>query len=479
MRKIHLLFLTILIEGYVVLASELIAMRQLVPFVGSGTEIVAIVISAVLMPLAVGYHFGGTAAARARKENKAYSVRALLIKNILAALMVLGLGLSYVFMEFFFTLMQALGLHHRMLQTTIYSALFLVWPVFLLGQTVPLISHYFSRRNLSEITGHMLFFSTIGSFFGSIFTTLILMSVIGVHNTVIVTMGMLALLIVVLSRRWFTYEIMVAALVMAAVIAMNNNSMMKSLNVVSNNAYNTVMIDKVKDEPNSRILNVNRSSSSKASDDRNNYFAYWKYIQPTFIEPISSGMEPPRDMLIIGAGGFSIGEFDTHNQYTYVDIDPALKKVSEKYFLKKNLTANKQFIPLSARAFLRQDKKQYDFILLDTFTNMISLPMECTTREFLEAVKSRLKPNGIVVANVISSPTFNERFTVRYSNTFASVFPQFTRQVIGDFNAWDMGKDPRTGSTKMSNVLYIYYHRQYVGDDTIYTDDKNTFSLDR
>jgi SAM-dependent methyltransferase len=254
---------------------------------------------------------------------------------------------------------------------------------------------------------------------------------------------------------------------------------MKALNIVSNNTYNTVAIDSVKDEPDSRILNVNRSSSSKISNDTSKYFEYWKYIQPTFIEPISSGTEPPRDLLIIGAGGFSIGEFDTHNHYTYVDIDPALKEVSERYFLKKKLTDNKKFVPLSARAFLTQNKEKYDFILLDTFTNTIALPMECTTREFLEAVKSHLKPGGIVVANIISNPTFDERFTVRYHNTFASVFPQFTRQVIGDFNGWEDEKDPKTGMVRMKNVLYIYYHNKFIGDDTIYTDDKNTFSLDR
>jgi hypothetical protein len=38
MSKTRLFFLVILIEGYVVLACELLAIRQLIPFVGSGTE---------------------------------------------------------------------------------------------------------------------------------------------------------------------------------------------------------------------------------------------------------------------------------------------------------------------------------------------------------------------------------------------------------------------------------------------------------
>lgn len=479
MSKTHLLFLTILIEGYVVLASELLAMRQLVPFVGSGTEIIAIVISGVLLPLAIGYHVGGTAYKRihARLASR-ISVRKILVKNILTALTILGLGLSYIFMTFFFELITLLGLHNRMLQTTIYVALFLVWPVFLLGQTVPLVSHYFSRRKLSEITGRMLFFSTTGSFFGSVFTTIVLMSVIGVHNTVIVTMGMLALLVPLLVRRLLCFEVIMAAFVMLVVFTMNNSDTISSLGIVSNNAYNTVAVEEIPKE-NARILNVNRSSSSKVAENPEHQFNYWKYIDSRFIKPISTGSQPPKEILIIGAGGFSIGQYDAHNNYTYVDIDPELQAISEEHFLKEKLGKNKKFVPLSARAFLRQDKKKYDFILLDTFTNTISIPMECTTQEFLQDVKDHLKPGGIVAANIISNPTFDERFTVRYYNTFASVFPQFTTQILTEFNAWYKGDGNYKGLPPMHNVIYVYYDNEFTGDKSIYTDNQNTYSLDR
>ena len=42
-------------DGYVVLAVELVAIRQLTPYGGNATDIVAIVIAAVLLPLAFGY----------------------------------------------------------------------------------------------------------------------------------------------------------------------------------------------------------------------------------------------------------------------------------------------------------------------------------------------------------------------------------------------------------------------------------------
>ncbi len=476
LNKTQLLFIVILVEGYVVLACELLAIRQLIPFVGSGTEVISIIISAVLLPLAVGYHYGGSSYKRQyqkalRRGKKPLSVRKVLLRNIISALVIFMLGLSYLFMEVFFSIMTDLVTKNRLLQTFLFSALFLVMPVFMLGQTVPLVSNYFSRRKLSEITGKMLFFSTAGSFLGSVFSTIVLMTTIGVHNTVIVTLGLLCILALMLQRSLLAYESVIVAGAFSLLWALNNNGVMKELNIVSNNSYNMVrIIEEPADQ--TTIMEANRSYSSKISKDPANQFEYITYIQSRFIDGLGRTGSGPSDVLVIGAGGFTVGLNDTVNNYVYVDIDKDLKHVAEQHFLKRKLTPNKQFAPVSARAFVHSDDKTYDLIILDAYTNMISIPMECTTREFLLDVKKRLKPGGIVVANVISSPALADKFSVRYSNTFASVFPVHTRQVIGNFNGWS-----KPG--RVANVLYIYYNNGMTDDRTVYTDDLNTFSLDR
>jgi hypothetical protein len=473
LNKTTLLFSVILIEGYVVLACELLAIRQLVPFVGSGTEVVSIVISAVLLPLAIGYHYGGIAYRRkyARSRNRGEtgsSIRKVLLRNIVSALFILTLGLSYVCMEAFFTLVEAAGLYSRLGQAALYSMLFLVTPVFMLGQTVPLVSNYFSRRRLSEVTGKMLFFSTVGSFLGSVFSTIVLMSFIGVHNTVIVTLGLLCFLLLLLAHKSINYETICSVLIFIMLWALNNNEVMQRLNIISNNAYNIISLEEVKGE-NSVILNVNRSASSKLAQDPEDKFGYIKFIEKNFY---NAGV--PLDILVLGAGGFTIGLEDRANRYTFVDIDKDLKDVSEKYFLKQELGPNKIFVAMSARAFLRNHDKKYDLILIDVYTNIISMPMETTTREFLLDVKKVLKPNGVLISNVICHPTFQDKFTVRYTNTFASVFPTYSRQIIYDFTPWYSGN----GKAWKANVLYIYFDTPFTDDRTIYTDDKNTYSLD-
>ncbi len=468
--KLALLFFIIFIEGYVVLSCELLTIRELIPFVGSGTDTVSIIISAVLMPLAVGYHRGGQALKRTKR-----SARSILLKNILYALAILGIGLSYPFMNAFFTLLTAAGVSHRLAQTTIYCLLFTVWPVFVLGQTVPLVSNYFSRQRISEITGKMLFFSTTGSFVGSVFSTLVLMMWLGVHITVVITMGLLFLLIPLLSRRFLSSETITGAVILSLVVMLNSSESMRNIGVVSNNDYNLAMVGETNGV---RYLTLNHSNSSAigAIDPESYKFNYIRYIDDNFLKPLQAA-NPPRDILVIGAGGFTMGLSDTINHYTFVDIDKDLLKIAEENFLKAKLTPNKHFVPASARAFVHGDTHAYDLVIIDVYTNIRSIPMETVTQEFLQEVKRRLKPDGIVIANVHTLPNMGDRFSVRYSNTFLSVFPHATRQLFAPYNAW-----AGTGGIAplpAANALYIYYNNSESNDLTVYTDDKNTWALDR
>ena len=119
-----LLFLVIIIEGYIVLSTELLAIRQSIPFVGSGTDTVSVIIAAVLMPLAFGYQAGGNFKIK-RLFGKRITVRRKLIINITIAALILLPGLSYQFMLMFFSFLSSLEITNRIHQISIYSILFL------------------------------------------------------------------------------------------------------------------------------------------------------------------------------------------------------------------------------------------------------------------------------------------------------------------------------------------------------------------
>ena len=459
-----MLYLIILIEGYVILATELLAIRQIIPFVGNGIETVAIVVSAVLMPLAFGYFAGGNYKARQGK-----TLKKKLITNILAAAFILTFGLSHAMLEIFFLSLDIIGINNRIIQTSIYSLFFIAYPVFLLGQTVPLISNYFSRKKLSEIAGRMLFFSTIGSFLGSIISTLLLMTLIGVNNTVIVTIMLLALLVMILNNKILSKNSLTILFFVSLVAIFNNDDAMRELGIVENNGYSTIKVIDEKDVNDSRILSINNSASSRYSTKPEGRFDYIKYVENTFINS-KAKIKNKKNILIIGAGGFTIGIDDDYNEYTFIDIDKSLKKVSEKFFLKKTLGENKIFIAESARSFLRRNVEKYDLIFVDAYSNKWSIPSDLITKEFFLQVKNGLRENGIAVFNVVTSANFQDKFSVKIDNTFRIVFDRMNRHVIGDYDGFvKNGGKP--------NVIYSYFKQK--PDSEIYTDNKNSYFLDQ
>ncbi|MFP4097495.1 MAG: fused MFS/spermidine synthase [Alphaproteobacteria bacterium] len=513
MKHTFTLFAIIIIEGYIVLSTELLIIRQTIPYIGSGTDTISVIIAAVLMPLAFGYQTGG-----AYKPKKILghfvTIRKKLIYNFCIAASFLALGLSYPFLHRFFLDIASYGITNRIMQLSIFCALFVVVPVYLLGQTVPLISHFFSKENLPKVTGRILFCSTVGSFLGATLSTMVLMSVLGVHHTLTLNFVLMALLVLLLSKRPKTSPIMYAAPVLILVlfikmltsififpvpymdyivftacaialarkkpqtvpvmymsvlallaILSNTDSSLRKIypHMRVNNEYNLVQAGPKANGSYEMRINGNRSSSY--SDDGTK-FIYIDEAEEILIDPILAA-NPPKDILIIGAGGFTFGHNDNNNTYTYVDIDKDLKDIAERHILRAPIGDNKRFVAKPARAFLHADQNKYDIIYLDAYLGGASVPEHLITREFFIQIKNRLKENGVLMTNFIATPDFRDRFSQTLDNTIRSVFPYISRMAIG--NRYQLWKD---NPESLANISYIYRHRNY-DNNNVYTDNKN------
>ena len=158
------------------------------------------------------------------------------------------------------------------------------------------------------------------------------------------------------------------------------------------------------------------------------------------------------------------------HDYTFVVIEPTLKDISEKHFLKKKLTPNKRFVLQDASQFLKNTTETYDVILLDVYSNSYQIPEGLITAEFMGRIKSRVAPNGVVLMNTIVSTAFTDAYTRVFDNTFHSVFTHNTiRQVIGYMNPWVQ--------SDAANVIYVYINRE--NDGRIYTINSTPVIYDR
>ncbi|MDD2840497.1 MAG: fused MFS/spermidine synthase [Rickettsiales bacterium] len=457
-----LLFVVVLISGYVSLALELLAMRQIIPYLGNDTIIASIIIGIVLIFLSIGYYASGKM--NIRKD----SIRQIILKNFVISTIFIFAGTSYIFLPYYFKTFEYIGLTNRIAQAFAFSLLLLAVPSYLLAQTTPLISNYFSKNLSGKMTGKMLFYGTIGSFGGSILTTLFIMPFFGVNYAAMFNMFLITVAILILNNR-NKIEIYLASFLFLAITFMFNNSIIeRKIGILSNNEYSTIKILDT-DDSISKIMLVNNSYSSKVSQNKNLMFEYVKYINDNFISTIPK--DKVRNILVLGAGGFTIGIDDEYNNYTYVDIDRSILEISEKYFLQKDLDNNKQFVAKDARNFLKNNNQKYDLIVLDTYSNALDIPTHLVTTEYFNDVKNSLEDNGIMVANIVASANLEDNFSITIDNTIKFVFKNVQREVIQNYNPWLEEK-------QISNIIYIYYNKT-INLNKVYTDNNNSVIFDK
>ena len=132
------------------------------------------------------------------------------------------------------------------------------------------------------------------------------------------------------------------------------------------------------------------------------------------------------DTLFIGGGGYTFPRYVAavypHATVDVIEIDPAVTRATYEHLGLSRETRIRSFNH-DARAFLQEwaDPKRYDIIYGDAF-NDLSVPYHLTTVEFNRMLATRLKPDGIYLANVIDKLEGGE-FLKAYANSLQRVFP--------------------------------------------------------
>lgn len=129
--------------------------------------------------------------------------------------------------------------------------------------------------------------------------------------------------------------------------------------------------------------------------------------------------------LFIGGGGYTIPRYIETKypdaEMDVVEIDPEVTRVVHQYLGVSEKTKIRSH-NMDGRWFVMncQEKESYDFIFGDAF-NDLSIPYHLTTKEFAMQLKALLKPDGLLLANVIDNMR-RGRFMPSYIRTLEEVF---------------------------------------------------------
>lgn len=443
-----ILFTILLLEGFITISVEILTIRQLLPFFGGSVVITSIIIGLFLLFLAVGYWRGGSYHRNYFKP---------LSKNFSLSMLWIGIGLSHSVIGVYYYLTLYFIHLPFLISLTLYLLLILAPIVYWLGQTVPLTTNLFSQQHrVSKISGRALFLSTIGSFLGAVLTSLLLFQFLGVAWTVVINCILLFTLVVYTrpysGMVWWQIFALMGALVF---ILFLNVDMEQAQFDLTNNYGNY----KVRDtEHFGKILEINQSSSSLISAEKEG-FPYIEFIRDVLFKQMQLRH---KKILVIGAGGFTLTAAGTNdNEVTYVDIDPAIKEFAQEHFLLEPIKGN--FKGQDARWYLQQSSQRFDVILSDVYTHQATIPAPLLTREYFQALKNHLVPNGLLFINIIQTPFFNDDYAKHVFNTIHAVFPYCA--VI-----------PLSWEPSFANVIYICPNT--AKKNTFYRDDLTTATTD-
>lgn len=436
------LYAIVFIEGFCSLGAEVIALRQVIPHMGSSIVVTAPTIGFFLLALALGYHAGARVAD---------DFSGVVARNFLIAAGLSAVGLSGAAVDLLFT-----HLAPPLAAYLVFIAGILCPLSYLMGQTVPLLTNLLRHERIGERSGYALFNSTLGSFLGSITLSLVLMQFVGVAAAVFVCAALLltGAALLAADRRW------IAAIATAAGAVLIAGRGPDHLADTAYADYAVVPVS-LPGMSGARAFMVNNSVASIIDDGMPAHYArYITHIRGILLESLALR---GKEILVLGAGGFTLSHREAANRYTYVDIDPDIRPLAEKHFLKE--AARGEFIVDDARGFVRRTERTFDVIVVDVFSARTSIPGHLVTREFWQAVRRPLVGDGVMIANLLLDGRLATDYSVNLLRTIESAFGRCAVDVLHKGQA-------------VSNVVVTCRRSERPTRPQIYVDEKNAADFD-
>lgn len=438
-----LLFTIVFIEGFCSLGAEVIALRQIIPHMGSSIVVTAPTIGFFLLALALGYQAGAKIAG---------DYLAVVARNFLIAAALTGAGLAGISVDLIFD-----ALNPPTLAYLVFIAAVLCPLAWLMGQTVPILTNLMKHARTGEASGYALYYSTLGSFLGSISLSLLIMQWLGVSAAVAICALLLVTGHVLLSTRHWRTVFASLAVISLTIIC---NTWLRPVIETAYANYAVIPVN-LDGAINARAFKNNNSVASLIDESEPpRYARYVRHIRSILLDELHFD---ERKILVLGAGGFTLSHREPRNHYTYVDIDPAIRGIAEQKFLGE--AALGDFIVDDARRFVVRSDQRFDAAIVDVYSSHNSIPGHLVTREFWQSTRRVLVPDGVMIANLILDGKLATPYARNLLATIESVYGRCAIEVLH--------KDK-----PLSNVVVTCHNSNQPQATNLYIDEQNSADFD-
>ena len=176
-----------------------------------------------------------------------------------------------------------------------------------------------------------------------------------------------------------------------------------------------------------RAFMVNKSLASLIDDSEPaNYTRYIRHLRQILLDDLGF---KGKEILVLGAGGFTLSHREPLTRYTYVEIGPRPSVTSpNRHFLKE--PSRGEFIVDDARRFIATSERRFDAVVVDVYSSHTSIPSHLVTREFWAGTRRVLKPEGVLLANLILDGKLETPYARNLLSTIDSVFGRCAVDVL-------------------------------------------------
>jgi spermidine synthase len=450
-RRAASISVAVFVSGAVLLGVEIAASRVLAPFFGNSLFVWGSLIGVVLTGLAIGYWAGGAIADRLPAPPLLLGVMGL------GAALVLGIPLAD---EPVLEAVVELDLGARTNPLVASIVLFGI-PSVVFAAVTPIAVRLLSRSvaKAGSTAGRLFAVSTAGSIAGTFATAFFLVPEFGTNQLLAQASAALfatVALVALVERIPIAALGALAAAGVAAAASVGfavDDGQTRLSGVAARNwspVYRETRFGEPRVDYESEGVDVLYSKDTQyhrlavVEDDDTRYLRFdssWQsamYIRRPFATrflysdyfQLGLAYNPrARDYLLVGVGGGSAlkrlwNDFP-QLRLQAVELDPVVVDVARRFFaLPEDPRLGVEVE--DGRRFLARDDRRWDVIALDAYFSD-SIPFHLTTREFLELVHSRLKPGGVVVANIIGAVQGpGSRLFRSFYRTYRSVFSTVT-----------------------------------------------------
>ncbi len=506
-RAAWALYLIVFVSGAVLMGLEIAGAKILAPGFGTSTFVWGAIIGMFMGALAAGYYVGGSLA----DKNPSFRTLSMIVSAAAIWVFLLprfGPGLAESIAK------ADMG---KVLDPLVASMLLFFVPSFLMGMVSPFSVklNASSLAGVGGVAGRLYALSTFGSIIGTWLTTFVLIPNMKLSN-VLQLLGAILLLTAI-----------VCLFLAISAIGNVNRSQMRTLSMLAlvwligteswaafptkPNLYPGTRLIRYEDSPYHEIQVTEEAvffSEDPADKDGGMLIPvkYWDspfYYQRRWLkfnENIESGTLPykkhhtagvtytdllhlpliwnkePKRILVVGGGGGIIPSQYSNWYNCKVDVaelDEKVAMIAQEYFdmPKKDgkLDPNIKFYIGDGRQTIRRELPgPYDVIVLDAYSSGGQIPFHLMTWNFLNEVKAKLAPNGILITNIISGLQNGAQADVAHN---ADLFlAEFKTLSASRNDALGLNSTDPADSAPLFKQLYVF--PKFYRDDEKLTDGK-------